>query len=164
MFFPTLALQLSLASVPLRDQDWSVLFVTVIGTALAVLTGSLPEWRAEKYACQRKAPHTYAITHGNGHKHVIVIVPGDDNEGLNFDHLACPRKRATRPTRLLSLIYAAFWMVLLIVAAGIKKNTWYLLGVGSIGMLHNILVAGWKRKAEAHGIPLDDLNHTISAG
>jgi hypothetical protein len=29
--------------------------------------------------------------------------------------------------------------------------------VGALGMLHNILIAGWKRSPKAHGIPLEYL-------
>jgi hypothetical protein len=140
--------------------DWSILCMTAIGTCLAILTSSLKEWRLEKYACAREAPATYAITHGNGHKHVIVIEPGEDKGGkggLNLEHLAHPIQRADRASQLWSLVLALAWMVFLVAAAGIKKNAWFLIGVGALGMLHNILIAGWKRSPKAHGIPLEYL-------
>jgi hypothetical protein len=49
-------------------------------------------------------------------------------------------------------------MGFLVVAAGIKRHSWFLLGVGALGMLHNVLVAGVTRKPDAHGIPLEHLH------
>lgn len=37
---------------------------------------------------------------------------------------------------------------------GIDAHTWYLLGVGGLGMVHYVFVASWQRVSEAHGIPL----------
>jgi hypothetical protein len=39
--------------------------------------------------------------------------------------------------------------------AGIQQDTWFLLAIGALGMIHNILVAGWVRTPKAHGIPLN---------
>jgi hypothetical protein len=47
------------------------------------------------------------------------------------------------------------WIVLLITAAGLKVNTWYILAVGSIGMVQNIIVAGASRDPSAFGIHLE---------
>lgn len=49
---------------------------------------------------------------------------------------------------------ATLWIGFLLIAFGIDSHTWYLLGVGALGMLHNVFVAGWHRDPEAHGIPL----------
>jgi hypothetical protein len=139
--------------------------MTAIGTLLAIGTSSLKEWRLEKYACGKTAPATYAITHGNGHKHVIVIEPGDGNTGLNLEHLAQPIRRVDRMTQLYSFLFALAWTFFLVAAAGIKKHSWFLVGVGALGMLHNIFIAGWKRTPEAHGIPLEHLKErTIGKG
>ena len=43
----------------------------------------------------------------------------------------------------------------MITAAGVKTHTWYLLVVGGIGILQNVLVAGWRRKPSALGVHLD---------
>jgi len=43
---------------------------------------------------------------------------------------------------------------LLITVAGLKTNTWYLLAVGSIGMVQNIVVAGASREPHAFGVHL----------
>jgi hypothetical protein len=46
-------------------------------------------------------------------------------------------------------------MLLLVTAAGLKTNTWFLLAVGGIGIAHNIFVAGANRRPENFGIPID---------
>lgn len=57
-------------------------------------------------------------------------------------------------TRTSCLTLAAFWIVFLISVAGWKQNTWYLLAVGGVGMIHNVVVAGAKRSASTTGIHL----------
>jgi hypothetical protein len=89
---------------------------------------------------------------------VIVINPGDGGVGMNLDHLAQPVQRADHKTRGFSFLFALCWMGFLVVAAGIKRHSWFLLGVGALGMLHNVLVAGVTRKPDAHGIPLEHLH------
>jgi hypothetical protein len=58
---------------------------------------------------------------------------------------------------------AAAWVLLLVTIGGLEDHTWFLFGVGLLGMAHNVLVAGVKRDSKAHGIPLqffprDELN------
>jgi hypothetical protein len=48
-----------------------------------------------------------------------------------------------------------FWLALLISVAGIKSNTWYLLGVGLLGMFQNATVAGISRGPERRSLPLE---------
>jgi hypothetical protein len=45
----------------------------------------------------------------------------------------------------MSALLAVLWVSFLITVAGWKQRTWYLLGVGIIGMPHNVGVAGSKR-------------------
>ena len=49
--------QFGLAITPLfinHSGNWRILLVTSAGTALALIHGSLPQWREEKYACGKK--------------------------------------------------------------------------------------------------------------
>lgn len=57
-------------------------------------------------------------------------------------------------TRIILIGLAILWILLLITAAGIKQNTWFLLAVGGIGILGNIIVAGCTRPPSAYGVPL----------
>jgi hypothetical protein len=44
---------------------------------------------------------------------------------------------------------ALLWIILLIAAAGLKKNAWILLAVGGIGIMENVFIAGWRRRPPA---------------
>jgi hypothetical protein len=135
--------------------------MTAAGTMLAVCTGSLPEWREEKYSCREHSPESYILTRGNGHKHVFVVRGDERRLGLVLDDLAGAVPKASQKTRWASGLFALLWIVFLIVAGGLHDNTWYLLGVGAVGMIQNIAVAGKRRTPEAHGIPLSELRKPI---
>ena len=149
--------------------------MTAIGTCLALATGSLREWRTEKFACRTKSPHEYIITRGNGHPHVFVILKGPSTEkarkmwqadgklvdtkqvnypGLYLDDLASARQHGGPKTRFLSSILAFLWFGFLVVAGGLNTDTWYLLIVGSVGMIQNVCIAAAPRCTAAHGVPL----------
>jgi hypothetical protein len=154
-------LQLVLAAVPwIKYGNWAIFLMTVIGTILAVMTGSLRVWRKEKYAT-RKIPRSsglgYVITRGNGHKHVIAILPDDAKSGLFLDDLAGAVSHADNWSRATSVFFAVLWIFFLIVAAGLKDHAWFLLGVGAIGMVQNLTVASAPRDPAAHGIPLSEI-------
>jgi hypothetical protein len=150
--------QLGIAAIPIATSgDWRILLITVGGIAFAFITGSLPQWRAEKWACRRSSPNTYVLTRGNGAQHAIVIL--GNRRGLNLEDLAvagqakCPSSNIL--TRLFLAVISVLWVSLLITAAGVTRNTWNLLAVGSIGILQNVLVAGWRRNPSALGVHLD---------
>jgi hypothetical protein len=110
----------------------------------------------EKWACRRNAKKNVILTRGNGSQHAIVIL-GDGN-GLDFEDLAAGQTNvdvsASYGTRICVTVLAALWILLLITAAGIKKNAWFLLAIGGVGILQNIFVAGWRRFPKAYGVPL----------
>lgn len=58
-------------------------------------------------------------------------------------------------TRVICLALVIFWVALLISVAGLQQNSWFLMIVGSIGMVQNALAAGINRKPEARGMHLD---------
>jgi hypothetical protein len=151
-------LQLVIAAIPLYIyRDWGIITVTAAGTVLAFATGLLPQWNTEKWACRKNARTTYIITRGNGAQHAIMIL--GNGHGLNLEDLASGQSNtevATNTlTRLAIFALATLWILLLITAAGIKSNTWFLLAVGSIGLIQNIYVAGHHCRPENFGLPLD---------
>ena len=150
--------QLVIAVTPIAtSDDWTVLMITIGGTAFALITGSLPQWRAEKWACRRSSPNTYILTRGNGAQHAIVIL--GNGRGLNLEDLAVAGQMkypsSDTLTRLCLAVISILWISLLITAAGVKTNTWYLLAVGGIGILQNVLVTGWRRDPSTLGVHLD---------
>ncbi|CAG9954297.1 unnamed protein product [Clonostachys rosea f. rosea IK726] len=150
--------QLGIAAIPCGLWgDWSILLVTISGILLAFASGSLPQWRKEKWACRTGNPKTVILTRGNGACHAIVI-SDPDGRGLDLETLAAGQINVDVSTTLSSRIVvgllAVLWVALLVSASGIKNNIWFLFGIGGIGILQNILVAGWCRKPEAYGLPL----------
>ena len=161
-FLACAIVQLALALSPIfmpNSSSWRILLVTCVGTLLAFIHGSLPQWKEEKYDCAMTPAgkeKTYIITRGNSHQYVFVIHIPAGVRSLNLEHLAVSRRIGIDNTMLvLTTFLAICWIMLLVSIGGLDRDTWFLLGVGAVGMLHNILVAGFKRKPAAHGIPLD---------
>ncbi|KAH6972628.1 hypothetical protein EDB80DRAFT_833937 [Ilyonectria destructans] len=115
------------------------------GILLSFAMGSILQWPKEKWACRRNSSKTVILTRGNGSQHAIVII--GDGKGLDVEDLAAGPTNVDASTSYTTMvtviILAAFWILLLITAAGIKQNTWFLIAVGGIGILQNISAAGW---------------------
>jgi hypothetical protein len=155
--FVTAGFQLGIAAIPCGIfGDWSILLVTAVGIALAFTTGSLSQWRKEKWACRSGSNKTVVLTRGNGAQHAIVV--RSDDKGLDLEDLSAGPANvdvsASLATRIVMITLALLWILLLVSASGIKNNTWFLLAVGGFGILQNICVAGWPRNPAAFGIPL----------
>lgn len=151
-------IQLAISAIPLAtSHDWCILMITVGGTVLALVTGSLPHWKKEKWSCRRSSHSTYVVTRGDGSQHAIVVL--GSGHGLNLEDLAVagqlryPSRNGA--TRISLAIVCLLWISLLVTAAGVKTRTWYLLAVGGIGIMQNVLVAGWRRDPSALGLHLD---------
>jgi hypothetical protein len=136
--------------------DWSVLVVTAAGVILSFTTGSLRQWAKEKWAGRRNSRKTVILTKGNGSQHALVII--GDGKGLDIEDLAAGpiamNASTFYPTKVALLVLAVLWVILLVTAAGIKQNSWYLLAIGGVGILENIFVAGSPRRPAAFGMPL----------
>lgn len=155
--FVSTIIQLGIAAIPCGIfGDWGIFLVTIAGILLSFATGSLPQWAEEKWACRDKSTKNVILTRGNGSQHAIVILGG--GKGLDLEDLAAGQTNvdvsASWFTRISVIVLAALWILLLITAAGIKQNSWFLLAVGGVGILQNIFVAGWRRFPKAYGIPL----------
>ncbi|KAI1808934.1 hypothetical protein F4811DRAFT_6701 [Daldinia bambusicola] len=153
----SIALQLGISVIPLGlHGDWGVLLITAAGTCLAIATGLLPQWRREKWACRENSKDTYILTRGNGSQHAIVIL--GNRHGLNLEDLASGQTNvstnATYFTCVALLILCVLWILLLITAAGVSENIWYLFASGVIGIIQNTFAAGAPRKPSNFGIHL----------
>ena len=153
----TMLAQFILGVIPLAlGKDWTTFLVTMMGTGLALMTGSSTQWQREKWGARiDKGASTYCLTRGNGFQHAIVIqntTPGC----LNLEDLAMLRKEGcSRGCKAFVAISACLWVLLLISIAGLQHNTWFLLGVGCLGMVQNVCVAAFPRQPDAMGIPLE---------
>ncbi|KAJ4300843.1 hypothetical protein N0V90_002931 [Kalmusia sp. IMI 367209] len=154
-------IQLGISSIPFGLYgNYGVFLVTASAIILCLLTGCQAQWAREKWACRLIEPgkkRSYIMTRGNGAQHAIVIEC--DGCGLNledlctgFDNLDSPAISVS--TRLAMVALGVLWVVLLITSSALTDQLWYLIAVGSIGMLQNMFVAGWSRKPEALGMPL----------
>jgi hypothetical protein len=156
--------QLGVAAIPFGIfGDYSIFMITIIGIILSSATASLPQWKMEKWACrllsasQRSADKKVILTRGNGSQHAIVIL---GCEGfLDLEDLAGGQTNvdvsASGPTRIAIMLLAFLWILLLITAAGVKNNTWFLMAVGGIGIFFNIYVAGHGRHPRDNGLPIE---------
>ena len=154
----TAAFQLGIAAIPYGlFGDEGIFMITVAGIVLSFLSGSLPQWRKEKWACRRDTNKHVTLTRGNGSQHAIIVL--GNGHGLDLEDLANgPANNdasASIQTRVASIGLAIAWVLLLIAAAGLKENSWFLLAVGSVGMLQNVAVAGYARQPSALGVHLD---------
>ncbi|KAL4784438.1 hypothetical protein BJX76DRAFT_347796 [Aspergillus varians] len=157
MGIATAVIQLAIAAIPVGIWgDWGVILVTTAGIILSFATASLPQWTQEKWSCRRHATKTAILTRGNGSQHAIVII--GTGKGLDLEDLASGPVdmdvSQASVTTLALMALAVLWILLLIVAAGLQHNTWFLLATGGLGIFENILVAGWPRQPKSFGVPL----------
>lgn len=149
------AVQLGISAIPFgQERDWSIFLITAAGNALSYASGSLPQWRQEKwYAPRLNSEKQVALTLGNGSRHVM-IVHGRKGD-VDLEALAAGWTPVVWSTRPFTLVLAILWLALLVTSTGIKTNTWYLLAVGGLGMLQNLLAAGAPRYPPSLGLPIE---------
>jgi hypothetical protein len=148
--------QFGIAAVPWALYgDWGVMLVTFAGTFLAAITCAMPQWAAEKWAGGLlKREKVVCLTGGNGHLHVIVLIGATgawDLESMCTGKAVAPRQE----TRWIALVLAVLWTFLIISVSGLKENTWFLIGIGGLGMLQNVFAAGTRRRPAASGFHLE---------
>jgi hypothetical protein len=150
----TIFVQLAIAVIPwVLYGNWSIFLVTAAGTAMALVCGAIPQWRAEKWACRTDSKRTVALTRGTGSRLVAVII--GNGVGLNLGDLAIGRVILVRGTRVISAVLALLWLALLCTVPGVKNDTWYLMGIGLLGMIQNVSAAGASRAPEDFNMPLE---------
>ncbi|MDI1490449.1 MAG: hypothetical protein OHK93_001652 [Ramalina farinacea] len=164
----TAVLQHGIAAIPCGlDGYWAPLMIAFIGTILAFTTGALPQFGKEKWDCKRRSSKTVALMRSNTEGSVsdILVVRGE-GKGLDLEEMAKGGRWHTQTlrkeqvtvwpwTRMATGTLAACWIVLLITAAGVKGNSWYLLGIGTLGLVQNAFVAGSPRTPAANGVHLE---------
>lgn len=147
-----------LAAVPwIKYGDWTILMVTLSGTLAALVAGMLPQWIDEKWSTRRITKRKIvALTQGNGHHNVMVFINDEKRgPGPDIEALAGGVKASRSETRWISAVLSVFWVLLLITVSGLKAHSWFLIGVGGIGMLQNLYLAGASRTPGAFNIHLE---------
>lgn len=160
-------LQLALAVIPIVLRgEWDIMILTVSGTILSQLAGSLPQWKAEKTASRKKSKNI-ALTKGNGSLDVIVICGSQDCWDL--EALAAPNNpriqrgwpelSELRRMRILKLgfpvgysltmvfmvLQSIMWLLFLVNVGAERSLNWLLIAIGLIGVFQNGVVAGMER-------------------
>jgi len=158
----TILVQLGIAVIPgVVNNDWNTMIITAGGTVLALAGGALPQWRKEKWNCRplkKGLKEVLCLTRGNGNKDVIVITC--EGEGLlRLEDLATSRDTRDRLTIIATSLLSVLWIVLLLTVAGLQAHAWYMLAIGSLGMVQNGLAAGCRRSPDTAGIHLDRVCH-----
>ncbi len=135
----------------------TILSITVAGTCLAYITGALPQWTDEKWAGRiQLKPKRIALTRGDGAQHVIIVF-GEAGE-LDLEDLANGNAevRITWPTRIWTVISGLLWAGLSVVVTTIPDNrAWFLLLIGGLGSLQNLIAAQAPRRPENLALYLD---------
>jgi hypothetical protein len=73
--FVVIIVQLGVAAIPWGiNGKWDTFLVTAAGNLFALISGSLPQWREEKWACPKNGGDTTTITEGNGSRGAVVIL------------------------------------------------------------------------------------------
>lgn len=128
--------------------DWAIFLITICGTVLALVTGALPQWQIEKWAGRPLGDgkkKVTCLTRGNGSSHIMVLL--GDSGAWDVESLAGAKATVPKGTVFITVVLAVLWTALLISASGLKEHSWFLVGVGGIGMLQNLYAAGSPRGA-----------------
>ncbi|KAF5021928.1 hypothetical protein F66182_6031 [Fusarium sp. NRRL 66182] len=151
----TLLVQLVIVIVPgILYHDWTILLIASAGITLVAVTCSLPQWIEEKWGTPSLSNRdkVTCLTRGNGHLHVMVFISSPGS--LDLERLATRTPVCRTGTRWISLILSISWVCLLISISGLKEHTWFLIAIGGLGMLQNVLAAGISRSPAASNIHL----------
>ncbi|KAH6980668.1 hypothetical protein BKA56DRAFT_486084, partial [Ilyonectria sp. MPI-CAGE-AT-0026] len=142
-------LQLLISVVPwVLYGDWGVMFVTLGGNLLAAITCAMPQWIEEKWAARPLGrDKVTCLTSGNGGLHIMVFIGGQDSWDL--EALATGTINPRRETRWITSALTALWCCLLVTVSGLQEHSWFLVGIGAIGMVQNAFAAGTPRSPGA---------------
>lgn len=152
----TMMVQFVLAAIPFVCQgNWVILMVTIVGTVLALCDGALPQWRSEKWSGRLESRKTVSLTRGNGSQHIMVII--SKGKTIDLEDLASSRVEILHHTRSFLTIFAFLRLVLLVTVSGLKQDAWYLMAIGALGMVQNVIAAAAVRSPAAHGLQLEQI-------
>ena len=120
--------------------------ITLCGTSFAIITGTMPQWSEEKWPSAKLTNDKITcLTRGNGHRHIMVFI--GISGSWDLEKMATGRPLTRSETRGIATVLPILWTCLLISVSGIKSHTWYLIGIGGMGMLQNLFAAATPRSS-----------------
>ncbi|GAW14634.1 hypothetical protein ANO14919_040370 [Xylariales sp. No.14919] len=149
-----IVVQIAIAVVPwVRFGDWGIFLVTLSGSVFTIITCAMSQWTEEKWAGRKLGGEKVTcLTRGNGHQHIMVFI---GSRGCwDLETLATGISTPRPETRWLFGLLAILWTLLLITVSGLTENSWFLIGIGGLGMLQNAFAAGVSRAPGASDIHL----------
>lgn len=153
-----IVLQLGISCIPGGLQgNWVILIITAGGILLTQISGLLPQWRREMWAARKlgaEQTQVVCLTAGNGSSHALVIK--SEGCGHNLEDLAGGRITPSPCTTYATVVLAFLWIVHLMTVQGVEHDGWYLLAIGGIGMVQNVISAGVRRSAGALGFHMKE--------
>ncbi|KAH8817903.1 hypothetical protein DL96DRAFT_399395 [Flagelloscypha sp. PMI_526] len=161
-------LQLAIAIIPWAlKNNWSIFLITTAGTVLAFAESSLPHWAKELTEARVNrfnGKDTCVLTRGGGWAQHAVLILGSPHEPSEPESSGSRTPQSFMPEKMLEpqftyflfLSLAFLWSILLIMAAGVQDDRWYLFAVGTIGMVHTFIIAMVPRSAEHYGLEVEE--------
>jgi hypothetical protein len=143
--------QMGIAAIPAGlYKEWEILMITAAGTTLAYLTGYMHQVTQGGADVQRKSTKTFALTEGTGSQNVFVIIGNGSCPDLEY--LARVDTPDSNAAIYMTAALLVLWISLLITVTALHTNTWYMVAVGGLGMLQNVIVARAPRSPATIGI------------
>ena len=167
----TITAQLGISLVPwVNWGNWGIFLITASGTVSALLTGSLRQWNAEKWAGRRlnkpgsskRKKMAIFLTRGNGHKYVMML----HSSGMSWDleTMATATSDSNSETPWLLGALALTWTCLLIAVSGLRTHAWFLIGIGVLGMIQNIVAGAVRRDFGTFSFKLTRKSYIVAPG
>ncbi|KAL8894207.1 MAG: hypothetical protein Q9192_004523, partial [Flavoplaca navasiana] len=148
----TIFVQAMVSIVPwVHNGDWGICLITIMGSTFALLVGGLRQWNLEKWAGRRLTrlgdnkvkTKTVCLTRGNGHRYAMLLV--GRGTAWDLEAMATAKPDPMPETPYMLGIMAVLWYCLLVAVSGLKRNTWFLVLIGAMGMVQNIYAGAAKR-------------------
>ncbi|KAI0528299.1 hypothetical protein F5B22DRAFT_584534 [Xylaria bambusicola] len=181
----------AIPTIRTQGNEWGILAITGFGTFLSLVMGSLPQWWAEKMPSNQSSKKVFALTGGNGSRDIMIIkgegrcldleelatmgsprttriwsklkamsVPRSDQRGRDAKTFL-GRPIGFLITQCVCILEAVGWFLILTSLAGIRSHTWCLIVIGTMGWVHNVMLADLTREPKSRNLPLKLLD-TIS--
>ena len=154
--YVVLIVQLIIAAIPwIIWQEWGIFIITACGSLLALFHAGLPIWRDERWAARiLEKEKTVILTTGNGAQHALVIFCKQGS--LDLEDLATSDDQTKVPSfyKYATISMLILWFALLLSVSALEEHSWFLVGVGLLGMLYCVAAAGTSRKPQSYGIDL----------